>query len=368
MAERVILLEHDEDMAARLAAALRATSDFTLAATYHDAISALGKGGVFRPHLCLIDVENEDALEHLPDFAEHFPTATILGLMEEWNADTAERVLAAGGTGCILKPFQVQDLLDAIALYKRRGQPKPSRTLTFFSPKGRAGRTTLAAVLAIELARLSGESVALIDADLQFGDLSMFFDINPPHSIIDAAHDIKLLTPATFAPYFHPLGNNVWLLSSPDRPEYAELVDAEGLIEVIRMASNLFRFVLVDLPAGFSPISIALCEFADTDFLVTMINSGQEVRHVRRSMRMFALWESYGKHVHTVFTRVNPCTTEEKEKLERELGHPVSDILPNEYQMTAITGAGRLMKELPRDTLLIKIIGYMAEDIINGRR
>lgn len=368
MKYRVILVEQDEYMLMQLSGVLKASPEFDLVASYQDTKSALGRGSMFRPNLFLLDMEEPYALEQVSRFRLVFPQARIMGTMNTWNADLADRALAAGIQGCLLKPFKVEDIITAFSIYENRGDAKPPRFMTFFSPKGRAGRTTLTAILGIELARRSGESVAIIDADLQFGDMPMFFDVTTEHTVVEAVHDINLLTPESLLPYFHNVHDKIWLLSSPNRPEYAELVESDGLVKVIRMAGQLFRYVLVDLPAGFNPISVAVCEQADTIFLVTMLNSGQEVWHMKRAVRFFDAWAQYGKKVYTVFMRVSPCNKQEKRKLEHRFGQPITEILPNEYELSNITASGRLLKDLPKDSPFVESVTQVADDIIQGKR
>jgi cellulose biosynthesis protein BcsQ len=50
-----------------------------------------------------------------------------------------------------------------------------SRVITVFGAKGGLGKTTVAANLAIKLAEYR-KKVALIDLDLQFGDIQLFMD------------------------------------------------------------------------------------------------------------------------------------------------------------------------------------------------
>ena len=242
MAYRVIVVEDEPDMLDDIVATLR-----------------INPSGMFHPDLFLMDIEEEGALEILPDFVSKFTGAYILGMMDQWDPVIAKRALAGGATGCVLKPFTAKEILEYLQLYSARGQRKPACLISFFSPKGRAGRTTLAAILALLIAEKTGERVALIDADLQFGDLPIFFDIEPQRTVVDAAQDIKLLTPVTFAPYFYQIKDGVSLLSSPDRPEYAELVTPEALTEVVQMSQNIFRYVMVDLPAGFNPLALNIC-------------------------------------------------------------------------------------------------------------
>ena len=364
---RVILVESSKPMLETLSNTLKKSENFELLSTYDNFNAALWQSGIYNPNLFLMDIDNADVLENLPAFVDIFPDATILGTMSDWNADFAYKAQKTGVAGCIVKPFKDTEILDAIKLYSQRGKSKPSRIVTFFSPKGRSGRTTLASLLALTVAKKSHESVALIDADLQFGDIPIFFDLEPAHTVVDAVHDIKLLTPTTFAPYFHQIKENLYLLSSPDRPEYAELVDAPSLVEVVRMAGHIFRFLFIDLPAGFNPLSIAVSNFANTNFVVAMINTGLEVDHMKRSLDLLRTGTKRSEHHCPIFTRVNPCTAEEKLKMELQLGYPITAIFPNEYNLVSIANSGRILYGLPEDTLMMKTINELADEIIAGK-
>ena len=365
---KVIVVETNKQMSDTLAATLKKAPGFDLLSTFDNANSALGQSHVYKPNLFLIDIDNPELLLMLPAFVDLFPNATIIATMANWNADIAYKAQKANVSGCIIKPFKPEEILDTVNLYARRGKNEPSRIISFFSPKGRSGRTTLAALLALDLAKKTNESVVLIDADLQFGDLPIFFDLEPEHTVVDAAHDIKLLTPPSFAPYFHKITENLWILASPDRPEYAELVDAASLVEVVRMAGHIFKYLLIDLPAGFNPISLAISNFADTNFICAMINTGLEVAHMRRSLDMFHERRQKEKVDFPVFTRVNPCTEDERAKLESQLGYHVAAIFPNEYNLVSVANSGRILYGLPKDTLMMKTIDTLSNKIISGEK
>lgn len=364
MAYRVVLVEDEQDMLDGIIAVLRKSKEFELTATYKTPQAALGQAGMFQPNLFLINVDEDEMLATIPNFVATFPGAYILCMIDEWDPAVAKDVAESGAMGCILKPFTAKDILDYLQLYTARGQCKPARLISFFSPKGRAGRTTLAAILALLIAEKTGERVALIDADLQFGDLPIFFDIEPQRTVVDATQDIKLLTPVTFEPYFHKIKNGVYLLSSPDRPEYAELVEPETLVEIIMMAESIFRYVLVDLPAGFNPLALNICRISNDVFVTTMINSGFEIDHARKAMDMFIAQDDGKRKVHTVFTRVNPFTEDQRQKIAAQLKYPVDVMIPNEYKMISVANSGRLAHGLPMDSFLMKTISLMADRII----
>ncbi|MBQ7453491.1 MAG: hypothetical protein IJS69_00320 [Selenomonadaceae bacterium] len=364
MPYRVIIVEDEKETLDEMVGVLRRAADFEVVATYKRAKDALGQASMFQPNLFFVNVENEEMLNAIPNFVRMFPGAYILGTMFQWDPLIAQRTSMGGATGCIIKPFSAKNVLDYLKLYTIRGQHKPAKLITFFSPKGRAGRTTLAAILSLLIADKTGERVALVDADLQFGDLPIFFDVEPKRTVVDATQDIKLLTPVSLEPYFCPIKEGVSLLASPERPEYAELVAPDSLVEVVMMSESIFRYVLVDLPAGFNPMSLNLSRIADVVFITTMINSGFEVNHAKKTMEMFDSQADGRRKVHTVFTRVNPFTEEQRQKIADQLGYPVEVMIPNEYRMISVANSGRLAKGLPMDTLLMKTISEMADKII----
>ncbi len=368
MANQVILVEKNQQVREKIVAALKMSGEFEVASHYDTGAAALSQSKIFRPNLFLLDAEDEQTIKMLSAFSDVYPDAKILAMMTHWNSNVAYACLKAGAMGCILKSFTVEEIKKSLELYEKRGKNRPARVISFFSPKGRAGRTTVASILALILAKKSGERVALIDADLQFGDMSIFFDVKPKYTIADASQDIRLLNPLSFETYFCPIKENISLLASPDRPEYAELVDVESFVEVVRMTCNIFRYVLIDLPIGFNPISISMCDLSSTNIFMAMLNSVFDVHHMRRALEMYQTWNRPGKQIYTCFTRVNPCNDEERLKIQRELGYPVTDIFPNEYQMISLANSGRLSKGLPMDTLLMKIAEKIADDVIHGRR
>ena len=160
----------------------------------------------------------------------------------------------------------------------------------------------------------------------------------------------------------------VSLLSGPDQPEYAELVAPDSFVEVVMMAEHVFRYVIVDLPAGFNPLSLNVCRISDTVFITTMINSGFEVMHTKKTMEMFDSQADSRRKVRTVFTRVNPFTEEQRQKISDQLGYPVDVMIPNEYRMISMANSGRLAQGLPRDTLLMQTISSMADNVIAAGR
>ena len=365
---RVILIESNRLMLERLSSVIRNTKDFELVSRYQRAGDALGQGLVFKPNLILVDIDDEDNLSMLEDFTKTFSDADVICLSAKWAPSDSESIARAGAKGFLIKPFTSEELIEALRTFNKSGLSFGSDVISFFSPKGKSGKTTLIANLGMALAQKTGQQVGIIDADLQFGDMSVFFNLTPKTTIVEAVRDINFLSPVTLNSYFLPIAENLRVLCGTRRPEYAEMVEIKAFTEVIDMARSMYRYVLIDLPSGFVPISIATAEASDITYLAAMINGVFEIHHMKRALEIFKAWPDFERRVRTVFTRVEPCDANEQNKLAELLEFPVSSIIPNEYMLTSSAANNGQMAILEQpDSRLAKMVNQMADSIIGTK-
>lgn len=370
MAYKVILIENNRVMLERLSSVLRGVDGFELEARFQQAGDALGQGAMYQPNLILLDIDSGNNSALIPEFSTVFKNAAILCLSSNWDAKNAAKMVQAGAKGYLLKPFTAKEFLEAVDTFGKSGMAASSETIAFFSPKGKSGKTTLISNLAVSIARKSGEAVGVIDADLQFGDLSVFFNLSPRSTIVEAARDIKFLSPVTLNSYFEevPEVEKMKILCGTKKPDLAEQVEISAFEEVVKMAQSLFRYVLIDLPPGFNPISISAAEMCTKTYMVAMISGGYEVLHMKRALDIFKAWPDYAERVRPVFTRVSPCDEKQKTALGKELGFEVNAILPNEYMMvSAAANNGKMAVEDHKGSPFATNIGKMADEIIIRR-
>lgn len=361
---RVLLIEQNRIMLERLSSVVRNTKDFQLVSRAMNPREALGQGGVFVPNLILLDIDMPESGQLVHEFVRAFPQAGVLCLSGQWNAEAASTAVKAGAKGYLIKPFTSDELVAAVPTFGNSGMGMISEVMTFFSPKGKSGKTTLIANLAMALAKKSGQNVAIIDADLQFGDMAVFFNLEPQSTIREATRDIKFLSPISLNSYFMPIADNVRVLCGTKRPEFAEDVGPKALGELVSMARSLFRYILVDVPPAFNPVSVAAAEAADSVFLISMISNGYEIKHMQRALEIFKAWPDYADRVKTIFTRVEPCDGQEQRRLETALGYPVYGILPNEYLLVSVAANnGRMAVDVKPESPLARSVDLLAAGI-----
>ena len=284
---------------------------------------------------------------------------------EQWSADSAAHLVQAGARGYIIKPFTSDELRDAVEAFAKSGMVVGGETYTFFSPKGKSGKTTLIANLAMELARRSGAKVGIIDADLQFGDMAVFFSLSPTSTIVEAARDAEFLSPVTLASYFMPVTENVHVLCGTRAPNLIDRVSIASLERIIRIAQSLYQYLLIDVPPAFNPTSIAASELSTTTILVAMINGGYEIEHMREALEIFKDWPDYEDRVKAVFTRVTPCDRASQEELGRALGFPVAGIIPTAYEeVSAAADSGRMAVDIERSSPFAQSVSKLVSKIM----
>ena len=71
------------------------------------------------------------------------------------------------------------------------GPVELGRVIVAFSTKGGVGKSVVATNLAVALASRSSKQVAIVDGDLQFGDVAVLLGVPPTHTTADAAAAIE---------------------------------------------------------------------------------------------------------------------------------------------------------------------------------
>lgn len=350
---KIVLIEKNCVMLERLVSVIEAMDNFWLTGRFAD-LQRAAKEIEDPPDIILLDIDNNDVdeINIVRQYVKEFPFAGIICTSLQWNEKLASDVVKTGAKGYLIKPFTAEELRRTLITFEKNGLGKLCNVTAFFSPKGKSGKTTLIANLAMELSTAWHKTVAVIDADVQFGDMAVFFNLQPESTIVEAVRDIKFLSPVTLEQYFTPVNENLKVLCGTKTPELAEYVNPQALIELIEMARRTYQYVLVDLPPAFNPVSVATTEVADHVFIVAMINGTYEIENTKRSMEIFKVWENFDQKVHPVFTRVWPYNDKEQASLENKLNHPIFAIIPNEYSLisSAVNEGHIAVKEKPESS------------------
>jgi pilus assembly protein CpaE len=159
---------------------------------------------------------------------------------------------------------------------RRKGLVVPGQMsaplITVLGPKGGTGKTLLAANLAVALAQRD-MNVALVDLDLQFGDIGLALGLSPEVTLYDLMK--------AGAPFDHDKvdqhmirhSSGVRVLIAPTRPDQASAVSIDHMRDVYASLRTMADAVIVDTPPGFTPEVIATIDVSSDICMVGMLDS-----------------------------------------------------------------------------------------------
>lgn len=142
-----------------------------------------------------------------------------------------------------------------------------SRVVAVVAPKGGQGKTTVAINLATGLAEVAPNSVVLVDADLQFGDIAHSLDL-PLRRTLEELIDRDAVTVKTTLMH-HP--GDFFVIPAPRSPEDADAVAPAALAALLRQLSQIFRYVIVDTTPGLGEHTLAVFESATDAIFVSAL-------------------------------------------------------------------------------------------------
>jgi pilus assembly protein CpaE len=205
-----------------------------------------------------------------------------------------------------------------------------STVITVFGAKGGIGKSTIAANLAVKLAE-KRKKVALVDLDLQFGDLHIYLDIEPKDTIIELIQDVINPNIDSVRSYMNVHSSGVHLLCAPKSPEYAELVSAEKVQGLLSLLRNYYDYVIVDTAPYFSEVTMTAIEASSIIFFVT----GLDISILRNSKTSISILESLQQtdKIRIVVNRAVDMNSITINDVQRIIGYPIWARLPSDYKV-----------------------------------
>ncbi|MCA1571771.1 MAG: response regulator [Chloroflexi bacterium] len=249
-----------------------------------------------RPDIIVMDINmpGMDGIAAAENISQRLPHSPIIMMSVHGEAEQLKRSMLAGAREFLVKPFSGDEFATSIKRVHERelsrraqgqttvsapaptpvpeaGNAEDHQVIAVFSPKGGAGRTTLAVNLALALKRETKQRVALVDANLQFGDVGVLLNLNPKNrSVMEAVEggepDRDIIESVMVD---HSTGIRVLL--APPSPEGADLVTAAYLKKIIGFLRETHDWVVVDLPSGLNDHTLGVLDAADQILVVAAL-------------------------------------------------------------------------------------------------
>jgi MinD-like ATPase involved in chromosome partitioning or flagellar assembly len=238
----------------------------------------------------------------------------------------------------------------------------PCRIVVAFSGKGGVGTSIVATNLATVLS-IRGARVAVVDLDLQFGDVAMLLALEAHPVTIEAL--AQGLDVAALEAALATSRDGVRALLAPTSPEASDLVTVAAVENIVTLLSSTHDFVVVDSPALLEERIVRVMEMADQVLLV----SSPGVTSVKDAKVTLRLLQSLGfepDRVALVLNQSQPGPRLAAGDIQRALHFPVLGSLPFEPRMEAALESGRPLVAGERRSSFSKQIGLIADHLGRG--
>jgi pilus assembly protein CpaE len=211
--------------------------------------------------------------------------------------------------------------------------------VTFFSPKGGAGKTVLACNLAATVARQQQRKTLLLDLDLQFGDAAIMMGIEPEKTIYDLVMARRELDTDALAGYVTAHSSGVHVLPAPLRPEDAELVTEERLGHLFAVAKECYDVIVVDTPPFFHGPVLSTLDRTDQLLLVASPDV-PTVKNIKLTMQTLDLLHYPKERRHLLLNRAGSKVGLKAQEIERALDMKVAFEVPVEREVAVSVNRG----------------------------
>jgi pilus assembly protein CpaE len=248
------------------------------------------------------------------------------------------RVFESGADDILTLPEPTERITFALekAVARRRGAAVASGIalapmICVLGPKGGTGKTLVSTNLSVSLA-LAGRKVALVDLDLQFGDIGLALGLRPDKTIHDLARSGGSLDADKLGAYLvkHESGLNV--LMAPTRPDQASTVTVEFLRDVFTTLRSMCDYVIVDTPPGFTPEVIAAIDLSSDVCIVGMLDS-LSLKNTKLGLETLELMGYDPGHITLVLNRSDTRVGITLEDVDAIIGRPPQVFIPSDRQI-----------------------------------
>ena len=274
----------------------------------------------------------------------------ILSVQSDQNY--MRRAMLAGARDFLTKPPMGDELISAIRRAGAMAQAERSKTVnvqplpttgnlgllsgysipkgkivTVYSPKGGTGCTTIAVNLALTLHN-EDTRVALVDGNLQFGDVAVFVNEQGKNTIIDLAPRAEELDPEIVEEVMiKHASSGLHVLVAPSRPEYAEKVSSGQFSRVLEYLKQIYSYVVLDSASLLTDVTLAAIDVSDLIVLV----STQDIPSIKNCRLFLDLSQTLGidrERILFTINRYDKRINITPERVAENLKQEVSSIIP----------------------------------------
>ncbi|MEU1935964.1 CpaE family protein [Streptomyces coeruleorubidus] len=296
------------------------------------------------------------ALELIREVALRFPAVGVILVTSDASPGLMQAAMDYGARGMVALPLSYEELASrvqavaqwSVGVRRHLGAGADVFTgvggtvVTVSGAKGGVG-TTLTAIQLALAAQASGRSTALVDMDLQTGDVASYLDVQFRRSVVDLAA-IADISPRVLADAVFRHDTGLALLLAPAEGERGEDVTDRAARQIVSALRSRYDVVVIDCGAQLNGAGAAAVEMADRALLITT----PDVVAVRGAKRAVRMWDRLqirkAEETTVVVNRYSRATEIQPPLIQKITGTAVAAtaVPANFKELQSVVDAGRI--------------------------
>jgi pilus assembly protein CpaE len=326
--------------------------------------------GMMMIHTCPPDVvflgvgDLRQGVEAVQSLTKRYPRMPIITVACQNNPEWILALMGSGAAGYLLHPFSKEDLhltLQKVARFlvtpATRALPATGNIISVYHPIGGTGTTTVAVNLAAALAT-GAAKVALVDLNLEAGDIGTFLNITPSYNLSSLTKNIERLDNHFLMSVMARHSSGPFVLT--DAPEFDEnlTITPDRVQRILNLMKGIFDYSIVDCVGPFAGCNVPILQSSSL-ILFTTTGDKPSLNSIKRNLIRL---EHKGIQPDTVKLVVNRFIPD-LDPLARDatdmIGHPLFQVIPEEYQdvVDSINKGMPVVKLLPHSRVSVAIMG-----------
>jgi pilus assembly protein CpaE len=318
--------------------------------------------------LVIINGTGDDSLSLVKGISDAYPTTAVVCTGSNIPTNVIVKAYRAGATEFLVQPMKPEELeevltkIDALRSATSVGA-RHGQIVAIYSGRGGSGTTTLAVNLAAGIVKWLKQETVLVDLNLQYGTMPLFFGVDPEYTIADVVRNQERLDAQLLKSFLMRMTDDLYCLPSPLKIEEADDVQPSHVQRLLSMLRTLFSYIIVDCQHQLDIITVTALDMADTILLASLLDV-PSVYSAKRVLEIFHKMEYPAEKIKVVINRYDRTLGIPLEKVEQVFDTRIDAIFGDDERsaVAAINIGNPLVLSQPK-SLLIKQYDKLARSI-----